>query len=1014
MGASTSFVIPVTPTLAAGASVINSATVSGGGDPTCPANARCTSSVTTPVNAAQLTMTKTASAASFTVGTAASYTLQVSNTGSAATTAAATITDTIPTGLTIGTLPAGCSAAGQTVTCTIPAGLAAGANASFVIQVTPTAAATPSVSNTATVSGGGDPTCPANARCTSSVTTPVNGAQLTLTKTASAANFTIGVAASYTLSVQNTGSSATTAPATIVDTIPTGLTIGTLPAGCTAAGQTVTCTIASGLAVNATSSFTIPVTPTPAVAASVTNSATVSGGGDPACPAAARCTSSVTTPVTAAVIDAVDDTGTVANGATGGTAVPNVLVNDTLNGNPATLATVTLSQVSTSNPNVTLDPATGAVNVAAGTPAGTYTLVYRICETLNPTNCDNATVTVTVGAAAIDAVDDSFGPVVGASGGTTPSVIVNDTLNGAAAIIGTNVSLAPGASPNAGLTMNADGTITIAAGTAAGTYLYPYTICELLNPTNCDTAIATVTVTAAIIDAVDDSGTVANGATGGTAVPNVLVNDTLNGNPATLATVTLSQVSTSNPNVTLDPATGAVNVAAGTPAGTYTLVYRICETLNPTNCDNATVTVTVGAAAIDAVDDSFGPVVGASGGTTPSVIVNDTLNGAAAIIGTNVSLAPGASPNAGLTMNADGTITIAAGTAAGTYLYPYTICELLNPTNCDTAIATVVVTAAVIDAVDDSFAPIGGQVGGTTPSVIVNDTLNGVPAVIGTNVSLTPGTAPTPTGGSITMNPDGTITIAPGTTAGTYTYPYTICELLNPANCDTAIATVIVAENPALIIDKTAGTPSGNTAGSTIAYTFLVTNTGNVTLTGIVVNDAQLDAAAVCAVTTLAPGASTTCTGTHTITQAEVNAGVVNNSATATGTTPGGGTTTSPPDTTSTPIAANPALTIDKTAGTPSGNTAGSTIAYTFLVTNTGNVTLTGIVINDANLDAAAVCPVTTLAPGASTTCTGTHTITQAEVNAGVVNNSATATGTTPGGGTTTSPPDTTSTPIAA
>ena len=83
-------------------------------------------------------------------------------------------------------------------------------------------------------------------------------------------------------------------------------------------------------------------------------------------------------------------------------------------------------------------------------------------------------------------------------------------------------------------------------------------------------------------------------------------------------------------------------------------------------------------------------------------------------------------------------------------------------------------------------------------------------------------------------------------------------------------------------------------------------------------------------------------------------------------------------------------------------------------MTNTGNVTITGIVVNDAQLDAAAVCPVTTLAPGASTTCTGTHTITQAEVDAGTVDNSATATGTPPGGGTTTSAPDTTSTPIAA
>ncbi|MCR6625743.1 MAG: hypothetical protein NVV67_05625 [Pseudoxanthomonas sp.] len=223
-----------------------------------------------------------------------------------------------------------------------------------------------------------------------------------------------------------------------------------------------------------------------------------------------------------------------------------------------------------------------------------------------------------------------------------------------------------------------------------------------------------------------------------------------------------------------------------------------------------------------------------------------------------------------------------------------------------------------------------------------------------------------------------------------------------------------IASAPGLTIVKTAGTPTGSTAGSTIAYSFLVTNTGNVTITGIVVNDAQLDAAAVCPVTTLAPGEDTTCTGTHTITQAEVNAGVVNNSATATGTPPTGPSVTSPPDTTSTPIASAPGLTIVKTAGTPTGSTAGSTIAYSFLVTNTGNVTITGIVVNDAQLDAAAVCPVTTLAPGEDTTCTGTHTITQAEVNAGVVNNSATATGTPPTGPSVTSPPDTTSTPIAS
>ncbi|WP_162253732.1 hypothetical protein, partial [Lysobacter sp. Root690] len=61
--------------------------------------------------------------------------------------------------------------------------------------------------------------------------------------------------------------------------------------------------------------------------------------------------------------------------------------------NPVVAADVTLSQVSTTNPGVTLNTTTGAVTVAAGTPAGTYTLVYRLCEVLNPTNCDDATVT---------------------------------------------------------------------------------------------------------------------------------------------------------------------------------------------------------------------------------------------------------------------------------------------------------------------------------------------------------------------------------------------------------------------------------------------------------------------------------------------------------------------------------------------------------------------------------------------------------------------------------------------
>ncbi|MBW8311506.1 MAG: tandem-95 repeat protein [Rhizobium sp.] len=528
-------------------------------------------------------------------------------------------------------------------------------------------------------------------------------------------------------------------------------------------------------------------------------------------------TASVTVTVGAAVIDAMDDTGTVASGAAGGTAVANVLVNDTLDGSPATLATVSLSQTATTNPNVTLDVATGAVSVAAGTPAGTYTVTYQSCELLNPANCDTASVTVTVGAAVIDAVDYTGTVASGAVGGTAVAdVLANDTLGGSAATLAT-VSLAQTATTNPNVTLDvATGAVSVAAGTPAGTYTVTYQICELLNPTNCDTASVTVTVGAAVIDAVDDAGTVASGAAGGTAVANVLVNDTLDGSPATLANVSLAQTATTHPNVTMDPATGTVNVAAGTPAGTYTVTYQICELLNPTNCDTASVTVTVGAAVIDAVDDIGTVASGAAGGTAvANVLVNDTLGGSSATLA-NVSLAQTATTHPNVTLDpATGAVSVAAGTPAGTYTVTYQVCELLNPTNCDTASVTVTVGAAVIDAVDDAGTVASGAVGGTAVAyVLANDTLGGSPATLAT-VSLTQTATTHP---SVTLDvATGAVNVAAGTPAGTYTVTYQICELLNPANCDTASVTVTVGAAVIDAVDDTGSVASGAAGGVPVA-----------------------------------------------------------------------------------------------------------------------------------------------------------------------------------------------------
>jgi uncharacterized repeat protein (TIGR01451 family) len=312
-GGQVSFVIPVTATATAVPSVTNTASVTGGGDPDCVAAGDCSHPpVNTPVGAPNLVISKTASVASAVVGDNFSYTLTVTNTGSAATTAAAVVTDTIPAGLTIGTLPAGCvlnPPASQTVECTIASGLAAsGGQVSFVIPVTATATAVPSVTNTASVTGGGDPDCVAAGDCSHPpVNTPVGAPNLVISKTASVASAVVGDNFSYTLTVTNTGSAATTAAAVVTDTIPAGLTIGTLPAGCVLnppASQTVECTIASGLAASGGQvSFVIPVTATATAVPSVTNTASVTGGGDPDCVAAGDCSHPpVNTPVGAPVL----------------------------------------------------------------------------------------------------------------------------------------------------------------------------------------------------------------------------------------------------------------------------------------------------------------------------------------------------------------------------------------------------------------------------------------------------------------------------------------------------------------------------------------------------------------------------------------------------------------------------------------------------------------------------------------------------------------------------------------
>ncbi len=282
-----------------------------------------------------------------------------------------------------------------------------------------------------------------------------------------------------------------------------------------------------------------------------------------------------------------DDAGSVVSPA-GGIAVANVLANDWVDGARATLATATLSAAPAGD--VSLNAATGQVVVAPGAALGVHTLTYQACAVAIPAACDSALVTATVLAYVIDARND-VGTASPISGGVVvANVLNNDVLGGARATLASG-ALSLVATDHAGVTLDlSDGSVDVAPGTALGDYSLVYGICELANPTNCDTALVDVTVALKPIYAGDDAAR-ASSKVANTAIASVFVNATLGGVRASASTVRLSLVTAPPKYVVLDTTTGAVRVKRKTESGLYRFTYRICELADLTNCDDAVVTL---------------------------------------------------------------------------------------------------------------------------------------------------------------------------------------------------------------------------------------------------------------------------------------------------------------------------------------------------------------------------------------------------------------------------------------
>jgi uncharacterized repeat protein (TIGR01451 family) len=274
-------IIMITVKVAANApaSVTNAVRVDGGGG----TNTNNSFQLVSPVSAPNLSVSKTASPATFTQGqTGVIYTLIVSNSGSVPSSGMITVTDMLDPNLTFGNATgAGWTCTAPVVTCTTTAAIAAGGSApaiNITVNVAPNAPA--SITNNVTVTGGGG----VNTNNSFQLVSTVNAPKLSVSKTASPLTFSRLQNGVYTILVSNGGTAPSSGTITVTDALVQGLTFVSASGSgwlCTnPPAQVVTCTTSAAIPAGASASpIMITVTVGTNAPDLVMNNVTVSGGG---------------------------------------------------------------------------------------------------------------------------------------------------------------------------------------------------------------------------------------------------------------------------------------------------------------------------------------------------------------------------------------------------------------------------------------------------------------------------------------------------------------------------------------------------------------------------------------------------------------------------------------------------------------------------------------------------------------------------------------------------------------
>ncbi|WP_345157521.1 HYR domain-containing protein, partial [Flavobacterium ginsengisoli] len=221
-------------------------------------------------------------------------------------------------------------------------------------------------------------------------------------------------------------------------------------------------------------------------------------------------------------------------------------------------------------------------------PVGNTTVTWTATDTGG--NTETCTQIVQV-IGEITANDDSVSSSNGIAGGVViTNVFDNDVLNCDKVNRGDIDVTVNGTVPSVLIFNTANGAVSVKPNTPTGTYTFDYSICEIANSGNCNTATVKVEIVNGLVAVKDDFGTKTSGSTA-SVIGNVKTNDTLDGASVT-STNTVVTVGSDGP-LSVD-ADGDVTLAANTPSGTYSITYEICEKdANPSNCKTAAAEVKV-------------------------------------------------------------------------------------------------------------------------------------------------------------------------------------------------------------------------------------------------------------------------------------------------------------------------------------------------------------------------------------------------------------------------------------